>query len=120
KNNLASGYTWIGNIYKEQGDYAIALENYLKALKIYEEVNDEQNIGYPLLNISSIYRFLNQIDKAKEYAALASEKFEKVMNKYGVGICLYRTALIFTEEKDYQGAIGYLLKAKKLFEETQN
>ena len=34
KDLLASGYTWIGNIYKEKGDYTKALDNYFGSIKL--------------------------------------------------------------------------------------
>lgn len=117
---LASGYIWIGNIYKEKGDYSSALENYLKSIKLYEEEFDENGIAYPLLNISSVYRYLKQYSQARIYANEAKSKFVKSKNQKGIGVSLYRLALIYFEEKDYDNAIKLSKEAKKLFEEIQD
>lgn len=115
---IASGYTWIGNIYKEQGKYATALDYYLKALKAYG--SDEQNIGYPLINISSIYRYLKQYDQARKYALEAQKAFIKSNNSRGIGVSLYRLALIYNEENDFGNSILNLQKAKEIFENIKD
>lgn len=120
KDLLASGYTWIGNIYKEKGEYDKALDNYFGSIKLYQELKNEDDIAYPLLNISSVYRYLKQYVEAKEYVNEAKTKFIKMNNRKGTGVSLYRLALIYFEEKDYQNAIKYYTEAKGLFEETKD
>jgi tetratricopeptide (TPR) repeat protein len=118
--SLANGYTWIGNIYKEQAEYSLALEYYLKAERIYEVENDVTNIGYPLLNISSVYRYMKIYDKAKDFALQAWNKFGEINYTKGVGVSLYRLAIIYSEEKDFDNAIKTLLRAKETFEEIKD
>ena len=115
-SNLASGYTWLGNFHKEQGNYTVALDYY----QYYESENDVNNIGYPLLNISSVYRYLNQYKQAKEYGEKAKNVLQQAGNINGVATANYRLALIFMEEENYQKAIQYLFEAKTTFTETRN
>jgi tetratricopeptide (TPR) repeat protein len=87
KDLLASGYNWIGNIDKEKGDYSLALEYFMKSLKIYEDENDKENAGYPLLNISSIYRYMKDILQFQE-KSLKNKNLAILISGSGAGIVL--------------------------------
>lgn len=57
----------IGAIYKDQGEYNTALDNYFKGLRIDEELNNQNGIAQHLCNIGNIYYSQGETDKALEY-----------------------------------------------------
>jgi tetratricopeptide (TPR) repeat protein len=80
------GYAWtcgnIGVVYRNQGDsalqngnkkfteeikYPLALEYFLKALKMYEELEDKDGIERNLANIGSAYVFLRKYREGEKY-----------------------------------------------------
>jgi tetratricopeptide (TPR) repeat protein len=120
RSQLASGYAWIGNIYKELGDFPKALENYFISLKISEEENHEQNLGYALVNISSIYRYQKQYEEAKEYALKALTYFKRTNDINGLAWTYYRLAMIYQENEDYESAFKNLNDAIFNFRSVNN
>lgn len=73
-NNLAAIYQ-VG--FK---DYSAAMVNYFKGLKVAEEIDDFQQQGGIMLNISRIYMQLNKFDSAFFYLDRACILFKKVNN----------------------------------------
>jgi tetratricopeptide (TPR) repeat protein len=63
---------------------------------------------------------MKMYDKARDYALKAKKKFLEINNIKGVGVSLYRLALIYVEEKDFSDAIQTLLEAKKMFIEIND
>lgn len=55
KGNIIKAYLYLGSIYKDMGNYKIALEKENEALKIAREVNDNMQIMNILEEMSSIY-----------------------------------------------------------------
>ncbi len=52
---LAEAYNSLGNSYMNQNLYYLALDNYFKCYKIYEELNQVSSSGYSLCNMGNIY-----------------------------------------------------------------
>lgn len=60
-------YNSLGVCYIKKSDYSGALDNYFKALRLYEKSNDVTNIGGVLANIGEVYQVKNDVPTAKEY-----------------------------------------------------
>ena len=54
KKGISVSYINIGIVYKDQGNYPLALEYYFKSLKIKEELGDKKGIAMSYNNIGSI------------------------------------------------------------------
>lgn len=57
-----------GTIRQTQGDYGAAMNHYIQALRLFDEVNDMKTRPYTLNNLSALYSTLNNLDKAEKYA----------------------------------------------------
>lgn len=68
KKTLMSGYSNIGSIYNTNGDYANALDYYIKGLQIMETMEpDPTSISILHANIATIYNQTNQYVNAEKY-----------------------------------------------------
>ncbi len=105
KNSLGTVYYNIGRLYNHIGNYSLALENYFKALKLNDEMNDKITSAACLIEIGDVYTSLENYPEALKY------EFEavKIAKDIGVYKNLLRTATAF---------IGNIYYAEKKFEES--
>lgn len=64
---IAVCYSNIGRIYSEQGNNSQALEYYLKALKIQEQIKDKRRIPVTYNNIGAEYQHEGNFTEAMNY-----------------------------------------------------
>lgn len=71
-----SFYNMIGNVRREQNNYEAALDNYIKAVKIFDEQKNLKGLTQALSNVGNIHNLLGNTDKALDYAqqSLAAAK----------------------------------------------
>lgn len=119
KNGLARAFASLGVVYSEESNHYMALENYQKALKLYEETRQQTFIAKALNNIGIVYKAQLNYPKALEYLkkALVIQQQTAEPNE---PVTLTNIGVIYFETKQYSQAIQYYNKAKKIFEKTNN
>jgi len=86
-------------------NYDKALEHYLKAKKIHEDLQENKSIAEDWNNIGQIYLYMGNKDKAKEC-------FQKALqNNDGYARTLNNLAVINNQLKDYKNALKYAFQA---------
>ena len=128
KNDLAATLGNIGNVYMKQGVASTeasakvellnkALEYYLKALKMNEELGRKNGIAINLGNIGLVY--MDQLDypKALEYYFKALDMAEELGDKNGVARHLGNIGTLYTEIGEFEKAENSLQKALNLSKE---
>ena len=122
---MANCYINTGNALRFIADYALALENYLKALKIYESLRTRNPNNKDVLsriascnyNMGAIHFYQDHLDLALEYYDKALHFYEETNDKSGIGICYVNMgALLFTIHKDTL-ALEYEQKALEILTE---
>lgn len=119
KNGLARSYASLGVVYSEENNYAVALENYQKALKIYLEIGQKNNISKAYNNIGIIYKSQGNYPKAIEYLKKALQIQEEI-GEQAAAMSLTNIGVIYYEQNDSKKALEYYTKAEKLFEKIDN
>jgi len=74
---ISAAYRNHGQIYVYQGNYPQALNNYLEALAIYENLEKKRTAGWVCYEIGKIHYFANNYEKAIEYGYIALDKFRE-------------------------------------------
>lgn len=138
---IISTYQNIGNVHKNLGDYAIALENYSKALDLIPDDSNGFEVEKTTLwgNIGEIWFFLEEYDKALEYYLLLHKELTKRKDKHSIAAVLNNMAGVYffknnlneahklynqalslqIEQNDHYGAsISYLYLARILFKQN--
>jgi len=118
KNILAACYNNIGIISSEQGNYPQSLNYYLKALVIYEEMNNKIGIATQLGNLGNIYFLEGNYTKALEYYLKGLKMDEELGDKQLQSSNLCNIGSIYSEKNDYYKALEYYFKALELAAET--
>lgn len=119
KNGLARAYASLGVIYSEENNYAVALENYQKALKIYLEIGQKNNLSKAYNNIGIIYKSQGNYPKAIEYLKKAL-RIQEGIGEQAAAMSLTNIGVIYFEQNNSKKAIEYYSKAEKLFEKIDN
>jgi len=110
----------IGGVYRNQGNYAQALEYYFKALKINEEIGNKQGQAANLGNIGLVYSDQGNYAKALDYYFKALKINDEIGNKQGQAINLGNIGIVYLDQGDYAKALEYYFKAQKIHEEIGN
>ena len=117
---LAQCYNNIGNVFREQGDYLNALDNYFKSLKIKERVGNKKEISITLNNMGIVYKNQGDFTKALENYFKALKIDEELKNKRGIATKYGNIGVVYFEEHDHPKALQYWLQALKLDEQLNN
>lgn len=107
----------LGASYFNQNKYSSALDNYLKSLKICEELNDKKGIGYSLNNIGLLYNDQSKFKTGLEYFLRALKIREEIGDKGGIASCYRNMGSSYSSLYDYPKALEYYNLALKISEE---
>jgi serine phosphatase RsbU (regulator of sigma subunit) len=130
KSGIATKLSNIGLVYKEQAGTIkntienaikkdslnqIALNYFIKALTINEELGDKNNMAICLGNIGVVYEEQSYYSKALEYYFKALKVDKELGNKNNIAQWLRNIGTIYTKQKKYTDAYDCLYKALVLF-----
>ena len=76
---IGRAYNGLGVCYIKTSDFSNALQNYFKALRIFEKINDSKGVGGVLANIGEVYQLKSDLPTAKRYI-LRSMEVNKASN----------------------------------------
>jgi len=117
KDGLGRAYGSIGVVCSEQNNYAKALEYYFKALKIYEDIREEEIVGVASNNIGIVYESQKEYGKALEYFNKAEWIQKKTGDYESLGITITNIGNIHLARNEFDKALQSFNKAKKILEE---
>ncbi|HEX7413287.1 MAG TPA: tetratricopeptide repeat protein [Bacteroidia bacterium] len=116
----ANAYNLLGNVNNFQGNDPKALDYFLKALKLDEELKDKNGIAKRLGNIGNVYKQQADYPKALDYYFKALKMEEELGDKNGIAINLGNIGNVYFNQADYPKALDYYFKALKLAEELRD
>ena len=116
KNGLARAYGSMGIVFSEQNSYAKALQNHFKAVKLYQETEQELKVAQVFNNIGVVYLSINQDFKALDYFLKCFKIQEKNKLSYS-GITATNIGKIYLKQSNYPEALKYFELAQKRFQQ---
>lgn len=119
KNGLARALATMGVVYTQQSNYFLALENYQKALKLYESVKDKVSISKALNNIGIVYKSQGNRPKALEYLK-QSYQLQSEIREPNAAMTLTNIGAIYFESGKPEQAFGYYNRALSAFTRFPN
>jgi serine phosphatase RsbU (regulator of sigma subunit)/TPR repeat protein len=108
----------IGYVYERQGDMQLALDYYLKSLKISEQIGYKNGIANSFNNIGNIYENQGDITLALEYYQKCLKIKQQIGNKRSITNTLINIGMVYNEQGNIQLALEYFLKSLKIVKET--
>jgi len=119
KNGLARAFASCGVVYSEESNHYMALENYQKALKLYEETGKQTDISKALNNIGIVYKAQQDYPKALEYLKKA-QRLQNQLDEKNEPVTLTNIGVIYFETKQYDQALKHYNTAGNLFKQSNN
>ncbi len=110
----------VGILFMDKGQYEKALENFIKADKIAEELGDKKGMAMSLVNIGAVYQFQNLYEKALINYNSSLMLFREIGENRHVADVLTSFGGLYYELKDNEKALEYFLQSLKLMEELKN
>ncbi len=107
-----------GFVYEDYGDIAKAIDHYLEALRIQEQIQDFEGIANTFINLGVVYENQDNVDKAREYYNKAYEIQLKINDKRGASFSLNNIGGLYEDKSDYEKALEYNFKSLKLRQEV--
>ena len=109
----------LGNIYREIGNYDLALANIGKALELHTQINDQPGICADNYYLGAAYLFKNDYETTLRYNLTALELMEKLTEpdlvlKAGILNLIGRS---YEFQKEYDDALNYFQQVLGLLEE---
>lgn len=116
----AKANMYVGFITSWQGNYALGLEYCQKSLKIAQNANDNEQIGYALHNIGDIYLQKGDPIQTIYFAERAIIYFEKINNQRGSSYCYLTLGTAYIKIGKYDKALDFLFKGQKNRKEAKD
>lgn len=121
KELTATALRQIGNVHLlSQNDYARALDNYLKSLKLSEEVGNKQDITGVSMNIGHVHASQGNYAHALDYYRKALKQAEELGNKQIIASALNSMGNIYKAQGAYPQALEAYEKSLLLAEEIRH
>ncbi|MDT0643454.1 adenylate/guanylate cyclase domain-containing protein [Zunongwangia sp. F363] len=117
KNNEASCYIAIGNVYSLNENASNAGYYYKKGLEIFRKGKDSLLLGKALYNAGDEFLRINELETAREYTREAAAIFENKQFFMGRAYCLGNLGRIFAKSGNDVEAEKYLNSAINLLED---
>ncbi len=117
---IAAVLTNIGNIHSMRREYTLALENYSKALLLFEELGILENTATLNRLTGIVYENLYDHPKALSYFRKSVELATEIGNNNILAYSYNNIAITYGELSDYENARLYYLKSVEAFERTGN
>jgi two-component system sensor histidine kinase UhpB len=105
----------VGNAYNGLGEYRNALQYHLKALQLFEEVNNKRGISFAYQNIGGDFLQLAQYKQAREYTQQAIVMKTELGDQRGIATGLKQTGDVEKGQKDYDSTLYYYAEALKTY-----
>lgn len=107
KKEIARGTNFIGMTYHVAGEIDRALNYYIDALKIYEQIKDSLFVGIALNNIAACYQFREKPKETITYYENALNIFRKIKSEQWIANVSYNLSTQFINQKNFKKATQY-------------
>lgn len=117
---IGAQHNALANIYIEKGDYQIALNEALKSLKCFEDINHETRKADVLKQIGDIESGLENHEASIDYFKQAIEIYERFEDKIYAAYAYNSLGISYQNLKDYQNATKNYDKAISYSREVED
>jgi len=113
----AKALNLIGVLHKNKGLYPLALDYFLKALKIFEEIKDNRGIGNCYANMGNIYAEQKEFTKALQFYKRSLKARQDAKDENRIASSFGDLGNVYSAMADYEHALKYHNIALKIREE---
>ena len=117
---MANAMVWQGISQKSKGEHVNAMNSYLRALKIMEDLGDKKEIALSLYWIGEAYQEQGMFTKALEYYQKGYKIDNVLGNKLGLANYYTKVGTVYSRLDDCSKAMEYHKKSLTLYEELND
>jgi tetratricopeptide (TPR) repeat protein len=110
----------IGVIEDILGNYALAIDYYLKSLDIDRQKGDSLGVAYSQVNIGLLYTSMKQLELAESILFSALRYFEKIRDYNGLGLVYHNLAALYLERGNYPKHREAIVMAAEFYKKAEN
>jgi signal transduction histidine kinase len=118
--SMISNLSNIGRSYQRESDFARALDYFLKALAIAEQIKSPEQMALVGTNITAAFLTQENYGKAQEYAEMTLRNGELSHTPNNIGKALFHLGIIKLQTRDTAAAKDYFGKALKVYQDMDN
>ncbi|MES2837108.1 MAG: SpoIIE family protein phosphatase [Bacteroidota bacterium] len=121
KNKVAAVLNNIGNLFKLQQKYDVALQYLYKSLSQKKELGDKKGMAKSYINIGGVYQKLHnsKIDSAYLSYIEAEKILTELNDEKGLALVYNNLGIFFDYKKNYAKALQYYLKSSTIKEKNK-
>lgn len=108
-------YNSLGNLFLEELNYDEALNQFINAAKIYDEIKINAGLSKALINIGNIECILAHYDKALDYTQRGLRISIETNNEFSIAYCHGLVGRIYRSQKKYDNALEEYREAMKYY-----
>lgn len=120
KKGIANAHNNIGIVYKNQGNYPEALENYLASLKINEEIGDKKSIAHVYNNMGIVYQSMGNYPEGLKNSMASLKICEETGDKKGSAHAYSNIGVVYSSQGNYAEGLKNFYNSLKIMEEVGN
>ena len=113
-------FIMLGQLYLGSTNYPEAIDNFLKALRIFESIRDSSGIAICNQQIGGIYYELKNYNSAVKHFSSAITLFEKFHNTNGLSVCYLNISSAYLSMNKLELALECNKKAEKAAKEIDS
>mgnify|MGYP000459640678 CR=1 FL=1 len=118
--SLAMSYNILGVINKNEGEYDSALVFYVKAIELFEEINDSVSLAPVFNDVGVLFKTMGEYEKALPYYRKAYQTCVRIKNANGTIMTLNNVGTIHNELGDIDSTKWYYFKAYRIADSLDN
>ena len=119
QNGLARAHASLGVVFSEENNYPKAIDHYLKALRIYQQLGQKQSVSKIYNNIGIVYKSQKSLQKALEYLHKALKQ-QQLNGEQTVPVTMTNIGAVYFELQNETKAFDYYTAALKAFSKIEN
>ncbi|MES2680036.1 MAG: tetratricopeptide repeat protein [Bacteroidota bacterium] len=108
----------LGNNYRAQGNYSLALEYYDKVLRVTDSIEDSKSTAGIFLDIGYAHKLQEDYETARDYYTKGLAIYKSLDDSANVALAYNRIAVAYYYEDSLEEAKRYYLRAATIAEKT--
>lgn len=108
---IAIVLNYLGDCYFGRKAYSMALDNYFKSFKIFQQFDRQKDVAFSLINIGNIYFVQNLSSIALSYFESAKKIFDVLKDKEGLALVYDKIGYVHLEQGEENEALKYFINS---------
>ncbi|WP_334855475.1 tetratricopeptide repeat protein, partial [Nostoc sp.] len=117
-DDIAVAYHQLGIVAQEQRQFDVAVDYYLKALKIYTDIGDLYSTAGEYHQLGIVAHKQRQFDVAIDYYHKGLKIYENARDLYNAAMHYHQLGIVAKDQLQFNMAVDYYNKALKIYEDA--